>query len=237
MPLTSRATVVLPVPGLPVKTRCRVMVGALQAGLAAQLLDAEYGDLPVHLPLHPLQPDQGVELRQQLVEAALRLLPARRASGSVRRRLGSGAAAPASTAGVDGWRGAREPVRHGRQLGSGRDGGVADHAHRRLAQLAGGRGDLRQGPGVVGRVRGALGARASSGSRWASRATDARDSLRRRSPAWRSCHRPRRPSRSLPGARTRPRPRQGPAPRCGRPAGPPRRSPPGLRARRRPRPA
>ena len=49
MPATSRATVVLPVPGLPMKTRCRVIVGALQPGVGAQLLDPQHRDLPVDL--------------------------------------------------------------------------------------------------------------------------------------------------------------------------------------------
>ncbi len=64
-----------------------MIVGALQAGLVAQLLDAEYGDLPVHLPLHPLQPDQGVELGQQLVDAALRFLRLGSLPASVPRAL------------------------------------------------------------------------------------------------------------------------------------------------------
>ena len=49
MPLTSRATVVLPVPGLPVKTRWRGHGRGLQSGIGPQLLDAEHGDLPMDL--------------------------------------------------------------------------------------------------------------------------------------------------------------------------------------------
>ena len=46
-PADEGATVVLPVPGLPTKTRCRVMAGRLQARLLALGLDLEQGDLPV----------------------------------------------------------------------------------------------------------------------------------------------------------------------------------------------
>ena len=70
MPATSRATVVLPVPGLPVKTRCRVMVGLLQTGLGAQLLHPQQGDLPVDLALDRGQPDERVELVEQLLAAS-----------------------------------------------------------------------------------------------------------------------------------------------------------------------
>ena len=91
---------------------------------------------------------------KQLVEAALRSLRLRRDSGSVAGVLGRQRWRRSRRV-LDHWSGHRKPVRH-RQLGGGRDGGVADHAHRRLAQLAGRRGDLGECRGVVARVRGAL---------------------------------------------------------------------------------
>ena len=84
MPPTRRATVVLPVPGLPVKTRCRVMVGLLRPASTRSFSTRSSGDLPVDLPLDPLQPDEGVELGQQLVEALGRL--GRRRLGPAARR-------------------------------------------------------------------------------------------------------------------------------------------------------
>ena len=72
MPLTSRATVVLPVPGLPVNTRCRVIVGLFSPASPRSFSTRSSGDLPVDLALDPLQADQAVELGQQLLEALLR---------------------------------------------------------------------------------------------------------------------------------------------------------------------
>ena len=50
-----RATVVLPVPGLPTNTRCRVMVGEARPGLGPQRLDPQDRHLAVDLRLHLLQ--------------------------------------------------------------------------------------------------------------------------------------------------------------------------------------
>ena len=126
MPPTSRATVVLPVPGLPVKTRCRVIVGALQAGVGPQLLDPEHGDLPVDLALDPLQPDQGVELGEQLLEA---LRPAAAAgAGAARpaaRRRPRGTAAGAACVRLGDGPGADGRRRHADR------GGRVGHARRR----------------------------------------------------------------------------------------------------------
>ena len=74
MPATSRATVVLPVPGLPSKIRCRVIVGRLEAGVPAQPLDPEHGRLPVDLGLDVGQPDERVELGEQLLDRLRRRL-------------------------------------------------------------------------------------------------------------------------------------------------------------------
>ena len=244
MPPTSRATVVLPVPGLPVKTRCRVIVGLFRPASPRSFSTRSSGDLPVDLALDPLQPDQVVELGEQLVEAALRRrrpVPAR-GSAAVRafgcdvrtggpRRPPAGAAARSEPRVVRAGVGGRAD---GGQLGGSGDGGVADDAHRRLAELAGRGGHLGQG----------LGVRPACGDRWAASVPRiAVGASRQRRPrlaaskkSWVDA-RPRRraPSRPRPGARTRPRLRRatGPLARaaCGVGAGgrwpaPPRRPPP-----------
>ena len=201
--------------------------GRLQAGLVAQLLDAEHGDLPVHLPLHPLQPDQGVELRQQLVEARrsgrLRLggcsgsAPASRPASRARRPVPGEPRVGRRRAAGRRCRATRRRA-DGRQLGSGRDGGVADDAHRRLAERAGRRGDLREGLGVGSAACGepCAGERAQDRV-GASRHRRAAARLRRRSPAWRSLPpAASRPVASRPWARTRPRRRPARALRRGR---------------------
>ena len=69
---SSRATVVLPVPGLPRKTRCCVVATSGRPGLLAARLDAQEGDERTHLLLHRLEARQRVELGEQLLERARR---------------------------------------------------------------------------------------------------------------------------------------------------------------------
>ena len=78
MPPTSRATVVLPVPGVADEDQVPRDGRRLQARLGAQGVDLQHRHLTVDLRLDLGQPDQGVQLGQQLLEALrrwLRLLP------------------------------------------------------------------------------------------------------------------------------------------------------------------
>ena len=61
---------VLPVPGLPVNTRCRLWSSTGRSRSAADLLDAEQVRDEVDLVLDAVEADEGVELGQQLVERA-----------------------------------------------------------------------------------------------------------------------------------------------------------------------
>ena len=67
MPATSRATVVLPVPGLPAKTRCRVMVGLCRPASARSLSTRSTATCRWTSRLTVRQPDQRVELGEQLL--------------------------------------------------------------------------------------------------------------------------------------------------------------------------
>ena len=137
MPATSRATVVLPVPGLPRKTRCRVMVGLRRPAVGAQLLDPQQLRLPVHLALDRREPGQRVELGEQLLQRLRRCRRLLRGVGLRRDAAPCLAAPPARPSlrpapGSGAPRAARVPgPRHGRrrrlQLGRGGDRGVADH--------------------------------------------------------------------------------------------------------------
>ena len=63
-----RATVVLPVPGLPVKTRWRLVVWVWQTGFGPEPLNLqEVGDY-FDLALHSVEADQTVELCHQFPE-------------------------------------------------------------------------------------------------------------------------------------------------------------------------
>ena len=92
---------VLPVPGLPVKTRwCDVsIVGRPRS--AAQLLDAEEVGDQVHPGLDLLEPDQFVELGQQLLERAGRSEVGAPSAGRRSRRR-SGVAGSAESGGAVG---------------------------------------------------------------------------------------------------------------------------------------
>ena len=194
--------------------------GALQAGIHPQLLDPQQGDLPVDLALDPLQPDEGVELGEQLLEALRRVARSAPAAGpgaplgprrpqarppSRSSTVARADAEPAPTAA-----GGRVGP-HGGQLGGGRDRRVADDAHGRLAELAGSRGDLGQGLGVGRRVRGPLGRQRGEGRRGRLRQRRPRLAASKKSwvvaPPTASSPVGRRPP-----ARTPPRPPRGPVP-------------------------
>ena len=151
MPATSRATVVLPVPGLPTKTRCRVIVGLL-AGRPRRAAARPAAPRPGGGPraLTARQPDQRVELGEQLLAPAragarrLVLRPSGAVAGAPRRDR-SRSRRPRLPPG--GRHGPRRPRRRvasggagrtaragGLQLGGRGDRGVADHPHRRLAE-------------------------------------------------------------------------------------------------------
>ena len=72
-----RATVVLPVPGFPRKTRCWLVATSGRPLLLSQGLHLEEGDERVHLRLHGLEADEPVELGLELLERARRFLRAR----------------------------------------------------------------------------------------------------------------------------------------------------------------
>ena len=153
MPLTSRATVVFPVPGFPVKTRCRVMVGAFRPASSRSFSTRSTATCRCTSRFTRCSP-----IRASSSASSSSML---RSGSSGSGRFGLCGRLLGWDGGTGAGIGIGEPVRghgrgHGRQLGSGRDGGVPDDAHRRLAQLAGSRGDLRQCTGVVGRMRGAL---------------------------------------------------------------------------------
>ena len=115
------------------------------------------------LALDPLQADERVELGQQVVEA-LGGVAGAGAAGRRRHRLAGrhrrGPARPRARHRVPSDPAATTSARggpHDGQLRGRGDGGVADDAHGRFAEVAGGRGDLGQGLGVRLRVRGPLG--------------------------------------------------------------------------------
>ena len=98
MPATRRATVVLPVPGLPTNTRCRVSSGVAQsAWRRAAPAIAQHLGLVADLGLHRVEADERVELVEQLLERPWRGRPSARASP---RRLAVPGYAAAATLGV-----------------------------------------------------------------------------------------------------------------------------------------
>ena len=165
--------------------------GALQPGVDAQLLDAQQGDLPVDLALDALEPDQGVELGRAARRGCARggavgCGSARSAGVAAGSRPGQASSAVPLVA-----RGRRHPAADGRrrgaddgQLGGGGDGGVADDAHRRLAELAGRGGRPRPAPRRTPGRAGTAARPARSGSPSGRRASDGPGSRRRRSPGW-----------------------------------------------------
>ncbi len=149
-----------------------------QALLGAQPLHPQHGGLPVHLCLDRAQPDQAVELGEQLLDGGARLL-GRRGQGGGRRRGGrrggggrggrrcrAGAGGPATGPVPPGTLPAapsparavpRPPARppdHAAELRGRGHRRVADHAQRRLTEPARRRADLDHGPGIGLGLRG-----------------------------------------------------------------------------------
>ena len=201
MPATSRATVVLPVPGLPMKTRCRVRVGLRRPASARSFSTRSSATWRCTSRLTVAQADQRVELGEQLLHRpgrCGRALLRRRGHGRrcARRDRVGGAVSRGRGGGRCGRHGPRRPRRArdvrqgarrtelagGLQLGGGGDRGVADHPHRRLAEAARGRRDLGERPRVGRRGGRPGGDEERSGSRSGTRASDDRGRRRRRSP-------------------------------------------------------
>ena len=179
MPPTRRATVVLPVPGLPVNTRWRVIVGLFRPASTRSFSTRSRATCRWISRLTRCSPMRA----SSSASSSSRLL-----AGCAARRCGwvaAGRPSPDGTAPCARHRSRREPRRfaasavpppasrvhersggaHGGELGGGGDGGIADDAHRRLAELAGGRGDLGQRLGIGRGVRGPLGRERAEGRR------------------------------------------------------------------------
>ena len=129
MPATSRATVVLPVPGLPTKTRCRVIVGHLEPGRLALGLDLQHRDLAVDLALDRRPGRPGRRARRAAPRASWAVPRAPSAPRAPRACPPRPAARPGSA----GRSGRRSRLAADRAVVAGASAQAADHLGQRVA--------------------------------------------------------------------------------------------------------